>query len=84
MILKFLPSIKNKSICLEDLTLPPGFGRNAEQNQHLSFKIAHDEDTFLHIHDYSGAHVIIFKQNPNEEELLIGAELAIYLSKKVL
>ncbi|NSW54176.1 MAG: fibronectin/fibrinogen-binding protein [Anaerolineae bacterium] len=34
-------------------------GRSARQNEQVSFKLASPEDTWLHVHDSPGAHVII-------------------------
>ncbi len=59
-----------------------GFGKNDKQNEYLTFKIAKKDDTYLHIKDYHGAHVIIFSSNPTNEELLIASEIALILSNK--
>lgn len=56
------------------------FGKNNKQNDYLTFKIANKSDTFLHIINKPGAHVIIKKENPNKEELEIGAMIALYFS----
>ena len=59
-----------------------GFGKNNKQNEYLTFKLAKKEDTYLHIKDYHGAHVVIFNNNPTNEELLIASEIALILSNK--
>lgn len=58
------------------------YGKNADQNDFVSFKIAKNKDIFFHIKDYSGSHVILSKDTPSNEDILLCAELAIYLSKK--
>ena len=56
-----------------------GFGRNGLQNEELTFKKAGKEDTFLHVKDYPGAHVVIL-QGEGEEILRLAGELCLYLS----
>lgn len=80
---------KNKKKVRSDSRLPYyikfnntviGFGKNANQNNYLTFKLANKTDTFLHAKDYHGAHVIIFNNNPSNEELLIASEICLILS----
>lgn len=59
-----------------------GFGRNAMQNDYLTFRLAEKDHYFFHIKDYSGAHVILMKDNPSQEEIKIASQIAIYVSKK--
>ncbi len=59
-----------------------GFGKNAIQNDFLTFRVASKNHTFLHIDGYAGSHVIVFDENPSEEILYIAACLALLLSKK--
>lgn len=56
-----------------------GFGRNGLQNEELTFKQAHKEDTFLHVKDYPGAHVVIL-EGKGDEILRLAGELCLYLS----
>ena len=58
------------------------FGKNASSNNELTFKIANKDDTYLHIKDYHGAHVIIHHNNPSNEVKLVASELALILSNK--
>ena len=59
------------------------YGRNAIQNDYLSFGMKLDRDfTWMHIKDYSGAHIVIKNKKPTEAELLFAAELALIQSKK--
>ena len=58
------------------------FGKNASSNNELTFKIANKDDTYLHIKDYHGAHVIIHDTNPSNEVKLVAAELCLLLSNK--
>lgn len=59
------------------------FGKNAKQNSEITFKIAKPKNTYLHIKDYHGAHVVIANENPTKEQLLIAAEMCLILSNKV-
>ena len=58
-----------------------GFGKNNLQNDHLTFKIANKNDTFIHIKGQPGAHIVIFSPEPNEETLSFAAKLGLYLAK---
>lgn len=57
-----------------------GYGKNSKQNNTLTFKKALRNDIFIHIKDYSGAHVVIFEENPSDKIIEIALELALYLS----
>ena len=35
---------------------------------------------YLHVKDYHGPHVIIFNDNPTEDQLLFGGEIALYFA----
>ena len=58
------------------------FGKNMQQNNDISFKIAKKEHYYFHIKDYHGSHVVIAKDNPNNEEILTAAEMCLILSNK--
>ena len=58
------------------------FGRNAKQNEELTFKKANRDDMFLHIKDNHGSHVIVCSPNPDNEIMLVASELALLLSGK--
>ena len=58
------------------------FGRNASQNDYLSFVMNIDHEfTWLHIMDKSGAHLVIANKKPTENELLTACELALLCSR---
>ena len=58
------------------------FGRNASQNDYLSFAMKLDREfTWMHIKDKSGAHLVIANKKPTNEELLIASEIALLCSK---
>lgn len=57
-----------------------GFGKNSIQNNYLTFKKANKEHTFLHINENKGAHVVIFSNNPTNEEMLVASEICLILS----
>ena len=60
-------------------------GRNARNNDELSFKFAHKNDLWLHAKDVTGSHVII-RQRPGKDlpptVLEYAAQLAAYYSKR--
>ncbi len=60
-------------------------GKNARNNDELSFKFAHKNDTWLHAKDVTGSHVIIRHRAGRdlpEEVLEYAAQLAAYYSKR--
>lgn len=58
------------------------FGKNASQNDYLSFvKKLDREFAWLHIKNLSGSHIIIASKKPTEKELLLASQLACLLSK---
>ena len=58
------------------------YGKNSEQNDYLSFKIALKGHYFFHIEGYSGSHVILTKDNPTDQDIKYAAETAVLVSKK--
>ncbi|KJS17599.1 MAG: fibronectin-binding protein [Peptococcaceae bacterium BRH_c4b] len=58
-------------------------GKNNRQNDHLTMKMARDDDIWLHTKDIPGSHVIIRAsgQEPEETTLTEAASLAAYFSK---
>lgn len=60
-----------------------GFGKNAQQNEYLTFKKAHKENIFLHIDKSSGSHVVIFDDHPTNEVMLVASEIALILSNEI-
>ena len=58
------------------------YEKNDLQNDSLTFKFANFKHTFMHIASTMGAHIIISNENPSDEQLLFGAELALLLSRK--
>lgn len=57
------------------------FGRNASQNDYLSFAMKLDREfTWLHIKDKSGAHLVIASKKPTENELLLASEISLLCS----
>ena len=69
------------------LTTPEGFevliGRNALQNERLTWKLAQPDDLWLHAQDHPGAHVIIRTQGrqPPEDVILQAAAWAAWHSR---
>ena len=60
------------------------FGKNAKQNEALSFHKAKKEDYFFHIKDYSGSHVIINNAHPTQKMMLIAGEICLILSNQTM
>jgi len=59
------------------------FGKNASQNDYLSFVMKLDRQfTWLHIHNESGSHIVIANLKPTENEILFACELALHCSHK--
>ena len=58
------------------------YGKNAKQNDYLTFKKANKDDLFLHVKDEHGSHVIIASANPDNEVILTACEVALLLSGK--
>ena len=59
-----------------------GYGLSSFQNEELTFSLAKKEHIYLHIKDFHGPHVILFKENPTEEELRFAGECALYFAKQ--
>ena len=58
------------------------FGKNAKQNDQLTFKKANKEHWFFHIKDLHGSHVIVCNDKPEKEVILTACEIALLLSGK--
>ena len=56
-------------------------GRNNVQNDALTFRTSQKSDTWLHVKDYHGSHVIVKAQNIPDGVLKIASELASYYSE---
>ena len=57
------------------------FGKNASQNDYLSFVMKLDRDyVWLHIKNISGSHIVICSHKPTENELLFACEFALLCS----
>ena len=90
LVMLFLPSKKKKETKPTILNRPWKvnyngtiiyFGRNASQNDYLSFTQKLDREfTWLHIKDKSGAHLIIANKKPTEKELLLACEISLLCS----
>ena len=56
------------------------YGKNAKQNDELTFKKAKKSHYFFHIKDAHGSHVIVESDNPSDEIILTAAEIAVLMS----
>lgn len=59
-----------------------GFGKNAIQNDNLTFKEAPKNSYFIHMKNVHGNHVVIFSDELSDDLLEFACELCVYLSKK--
>lgn len=71
---------KPGEISIEDYKIL--YGKNAKQNEQLTFKKANRDDLFFHIKDEHGSHVIVRGDNPSNEVKLVASEIALLLSGK--
>ena len=57
------------------------FGKNAQQNDYLSFVMKLDREfLWLHIKNLSGSHLVICSRKPTENEILFACEFALLCS----
>ncbi|SDH91869.1 Rqc2 family fibronectin-binding protein [Alteribacillus bidgolensis] len=56
-------------------------GKNNKQNEYLTSRVAHKEDTWLHTKEIPGSHVVIRSNSLSEQTLLEAANIAAYYSK---
>lgn len=56
------------------------YGKNAKQNDELTFKKAKKSHYFFHIKDSHGSHVILENDNPDNDLILLASEIAILMS----
>ena len=57
-------------------------GKNNLQNEQVSFKLSKKGDTWFHVKDIPGSHVLITRNpNPSDETITFAGELAAYFSK---
>ncbi|PYZ97960.1 hypothetical protein CR205_05025 [Alteribacter lacisalsi] len=56
-------------------------GKNNKQNEHVTNRMARQDDTWLHTKDIPGSHVVIRSQDFTETTLHEAANLAAYFSK---
>jgi len=56
------------------------FGKTADQNDYLSFVCAARQHIWFHLLNQPGAHVVIKKSNPTDEDLIVAAEIALLCS----
>ncbi|MDQ0359355.1 Rqc2 family fibronectin-binding protein [Breznakia pachnodae] len=56
-------------------------GKNNIQNEYITFKQAKKDDTWFHVKDMHGSHVVITTSDPSEKVLRIAAMLAAYYSQ---
>lgn len=59
-------------------------GRNARQNEQVTFKLARPSDLWLHVRGAPGAHVVVHStaKAPEEQDVLVAAQLAAFYSSR--
>lgn len=61
------------------------FGKNAKQNDFLSFLYSSDKDLlWFHILQGPGAHAILYSVNPSKEEISLACQIALLASSKTM
>ena len=90
--LRMRPNRRDKTVADRSQPLrflsPEGFpilvGRNARQNEIVTFKEAAKDDLWLHVRDAPGAHVVIRcgGQSPSASTLAVAAQLAAWFSQQ--
>jgi hypothetical protein len=56
------------------------YGKNAKQNDRLTFSIAKKQEIFLHIKGKSGSHVILHHRNFDHDLIVLAAQLVLALA----
>lgn len=56
-------------------------GRNAKENDHLTFVLSQKDHLWLHASDVPGSHVVIKATHPSDDDILDAADLAAKYSK---
>jgi len=56
-------------------------GKNNNQNEYVTHRMAHRNDVWLHTKDIPGSHVVVRSSEPSEDTLHEAAQLAAYFSK---
>lgn len=56
-------------------------GKNNLQNEYVTWKLAKKQDTWFHVKDLHGSHIIVCADKLNEKFIRIGALLAAYYSQ---
>ena len=58
------------------------FGKNAKQNDFLTFKKAQKDHYFFHVKDLHGSHIIVASNKPSKNVILTACEIALLLNQK--
>ncbi len=73
------PTVGPKQINIDGYTIL--IGRNNQQNDDLTMRMAAQDDLWLHVKDAPGSHVVIRSANPPEQVLVRAAQIAAYYSQ---
>lgn len=73
---------KNKPYYIYYKDLRIGYGKNASQNNELSFKIANKNNYYFHLANCSSSHIVAFKDELSNDELQFIIELCLFLNNK--
>lgn len=74
--------IESKPTSIEHKGIKISFGKNAKQNEELTFKKSNKDDLFFHVKDSHGAHVVVHSSNVDKETILFACEITLLLSGK--
>lgn len=74
---KFTPT---RYVSSDDISIM--VGKNNQENDLISLKLARKTDTWLHVKDAPGSHVVIEHPNPPESTLIEAGMLAAYFSRQ--
>jgi hypothetical protein len=66
-----------------DKNIKYSFGKNAKQNDFLTFSIAKKSDIFMHIYGEPGSHLILHQASFNHDAIIKGAQLVLALAEKI-
>ncbi len=73
------PPVGPKQLTIDGCTVL--VGRNNQQNDELTMRMASQDDLWLHVKEIPGSHVVIRSANPPEQVLRRAAEIAAFYSQ---
>lgn len=80
---KPIPVHQRSPYFVEEKGIRFSFGKNAKQNDQLTFEIAKKSDIFMHIQGKPGAHLIIHHREFDHDLLIKGGQLVLALAQQL-